>query len=464
MKLHTTPPKGMRDHGPASSLERKYIQDTITHVFVKYGFLPLETPAMEHRATLVGQYGGECEKLIFQVLNSGDYLQQVRENDPSVLSQADVKTFSPQIADKALRYDLTIPLARYVSAHWQHLPTPFKRYQIQPVWRADRPQKGRYREFMQCDVDIIGSESRLCEVEMLLIIDEVFRVFGLTDYKIHINHRAFLSTIARKVGVSNRESEFLIILDKYDRIGIAGVVVELRNAGFSEESIKAFQGLEPLLRPDPTFKLLEQPEGSSLYRKYDKSFQVYENFREIRHLISSHTHLSERVYFAPLLTRGIGYYTGIIFEVKYPQVTSSLLGGGRYDNLTGRFLGEISIPGVGISFGVDRMHEIMKQHACFPPQTTAYPQILVANLGPNESVIELQITQQLRAQNVRCEYYTDVSKVKKQITYAERKHIPYMLFVGEHEFKVKKYGLKELETGKQEELSVPEIVDKLQNN
>ena len=449
--LPTLPPRGMRDHGPTEVLQRRYIKKVLSDLFAKYGFLPIETSAMEQAEVLRNQYGEEGEKLIYFAVNSSELLKK-RAEEKELLS----------VAKRAMRYDLTVPLARYVAARGQRLTLPFRRYQIQPVWRADRPQQSRYREFYQCDADIIGSRSLLCELDMFLLIHEAFLALDLGDYQLRINHRGLLSAIARAMDFAflfevDKKQMLCTLLDKLDKTEKSVVQSELIEKGFSE---KATKKLWRILEIDgTTTEVLQQLEA-----KLGSEAEVA--LSELRELLQLLGRLSppllKHLRIDLSLARGLSYYTGTIFEVTHPKGSGSLLGGGRYDNLTQRFSSQL-LPGVGLSFGLERIHNLLLERGGAFDEAFARPHLLLAHLGEEASVLSLALMQKLRKE-LRCEHYPSPDKLKKQFNYAEKKKIPYILFAGEEEHKEKRYGLKNIRNGEQRSLSVEEIIKLLKDS
>ena len=456
MSQKPTLPKGTRDFGPEIMAKRNFILNTIRSVFEKFGFMPLETPSMENLSVLTGKYGDEGDQLLFKILNSGDFLSKTDTKDFETGSKA----MLPKIAEKGLRYDLTVPFARYVAMNRHNIAFPFKRYQIQPVWRADRPQKGRYREFYQCDADVVGTNSLICESEIVQIINEVFRKLNITDYAIKINHRSILTGIADKIGAKGMETDFFVAIDKLDKIGVEKVLEELSDKGFSSESIQA---LRPFL--DTNFQTNEEcldfltkslrEEGIGASGVKDIK-QVLAYLQEIG-LSNNHVELDFT------LARGLSYYTGAIFEVKVNNVSiGSVSGGGRYDNLTGVF-GLPDVPGVGFSFGVDRIYDVMEELALFPEATSTSTQVLLTNFDPEAEKHALWLLAKLRASEIKSEIYPDSVKLKKQLNYADKKNIPFVLMVGTEEIADKKYTLKDMKAGTQNQLSIEDIINELSN-
>ena len=438
-------PKGTRDFGPQEMSRRNYIFNTIREVYSLYGFEQIETPAMENLSTLMGKYGEEGDKLLFKILNSGDFLRGISTDD---LANGATGHLAAQLCEKGLRYDLTVPFARYVVQHREELALPFRRYQIQPVWRADRPQKGRYREFYQCDADVVGSDSLLCEVE-LMHVDEVFRRFGIRVC-IKINNRKILSGIAEMIGEADKIVDITVAIDKLDKIGLDAVNEELREDGISEEAI---QKLQPIINLCGTNEekiqtMREALAGSEVGQK---------GIDEVEYVLSKLSTLHSQLELDLTLARGLNYYTGCIFEVKALDVEiGSITGGGRYDNLTGIF-GMPGLSGVGISFGADRIYDVLNQLNLYPEAVTTATQVLFINFGEKETDYSLPIISQLRGQGIRCEIYPDASKMKKQMQYANQKGIPFVAMTGETEMQAGKVMLKNMTSGEQK-LVAPEDI------
>ena len=439
-------PKGTRDFGPAEMARRNYIFNTIREVYSLYGFEQIETPAMENLSTLMGKYGEEGDKLLFKILNSGDFLRGIT---PDELAQGATGHLAAQLCEKGLRYDLTVPFARYVVQHREELTLPFRRYQIQPVWRADRPQKGRYREFYQCDADVVGSDSLLCEVELMQIIDEVFRRFGIRVC-IKINNRKILSGIAEMIGEADKIVDITVAIDKLDKIGLDAVNEELREDGISEEAIRKLQPIINLsgTNDEKIATMREALAGSEVGLKgIDEVEYVLNIIQNPKFKIQNDVELDLT------LARGLNYYTGCIFEVKALDVEiGSITGGGRYDNLTGIF-GMPGLSGVGISFGADRIYDVLNQLDLYPEAVTTATQVLFINFGEKETDYSLPIVASLRKQGVRCEIYPDSSKMKKQMQYANQKAIPFVAMTGETEMQAGKVMLKNMTTGEQKLVS-----------
>ncbi len=439
-------PKGTRDFGPQEMSRRNYIFNTIREVYSLYGFEQIETPAMENLSTLMGKYGEEGDKLLFKILNSGDFLRGISTED---LASGATGHLAAQLCEKGLRYDLTVPFARYVVQHREELALPFRRYQIQPVWRADRPQKGRYREFYQCDADVVGSDSLLCEVELMQIVDEVFRRFGIRVC-IKINNRKILSGIAEMIGEADKIVDITVAIDKLDKIGLDAVNEELREDGISEEAI---QKLQPIIKlsgsnAEKIQTMREVLAGSEVGQK---------GIDEVEYVLSKLSTLHSQLELDLTLARGLNYYTGCIFEVKALDVEiGSITGGGRYDNLTGIF-GMPGLSGVGISFGADRIYDVLNQLNLYPEAVTTATQVLFINFGEKETDYSLPIISQLRVQGIRCEIYPDASKMKKQMQYANQKGIPFVVMTGETEMQAGKVMLKNMTSGEQK-LVAPEDI------
>lgn len=445
-------PKGTRDYSPEIMVKRNYIFDTIKSVFKLYGYLPLETPAMENLSTLMGKYGEEGDKLLFKILNSGDFLASVTNEE---IEGRNIPRLTNKICEKGLRYDLTVPFARFVVQHQNELCFPFKRYQIQPVWRADRPQKGRYREFYQCDVDVVGSDSLLNEVELIQIVDEVYRRLGIR-VRLLINNRKVLAGIAEAIGAPEKLVDITVAIDKMDKIGAENVNNELREKGLSPEAIDKLQPIlnlsgsneEKLLQLETILQNSETGlKGISELRK------VFDYLR----LLDIHIEIKLDL----TLARGLSYYTGAIFEVKALDVEiGSITGGGRYDDLTGIF-GMKNMSGVGISFGADRIFDVMNQLDLFPKDTTATTQILFVNFGEQEESYCLPLLKRLRDNGINAEIYPEAAKMKKQMGYADKKGIPFVALVGENEMQNNTVTLKEMQSGQQESVSIEILIEKL---
>jgi len=445
-------PQGTRDFGPEVVRKRTYILNTIRNVFELYGFQPLETPAMENLDTLMGKYGEEGDKLIFKILNNGldnkEKETQLREDFEKVLQGKNVKG----ITERALKYDLTIPFARYVAMNHTQLTFPFKRYQIQPVWRADRPQRGRYREFYQCDVDVVGSNSLLNEIELASIYSEVFTQLGIKGFQIKINHRKILMGLAEICGSADKMIDITIAIDKLDKIGLDKVKEELSQRGLTNEQIAIIEKYlavsgnneEKLIQIK---KLLGDNESGK------------KGIEELEYILLQLTASTSQLSLDFTLARGLNYYTGIIFEAKAPAEVKmgSIGGGGRYDDLTGLF-GVPNIPGVGISFGVDRIYDVMEELNLFPTDVYIGTQVLFFDLGEAESKMAFSLLQQLRQKGIRGELYHESSKFDKQFKYAEKKNIPYVIIIGEKELKENTCNIKNLASGQQETISIQNLL------
>ena len=432
-----TIPKGTRDFGPMEMARRNYIFDTIRSVYSLYGFQQIETPAMENLSTLMGKYGEEGDKLLFRIQNSG------------------AKAAEP--AEKGLRYDLTVPFARYVVQHREELSMPFRRFQIQPVWRADRPQKGRYREFYQCDADVVGSNSLLNEVELMQIVDEVFRRFGIRVC-IKINNRKILTGIAEMIGQADKIVDITVAIDKLDKIGLDNVNQELRSNGLPEEAI---QRLQPIIQLSGTNeeKMATMREVLKDSETGMKGVEEVEFVLKTLNTLKTPNTLTNDVEFDLTLARGLNYYTVCIFEVKSLDVEiGSITGGGRYDNLTGIF-GLPGLSGVGISFGADRIYDVLNQLNLYPAAVTAQTQLLFINFGEREAAYCLPILAQARKAGIRCEIFPDSAKMKKQMQYANAKHIPFVALAGENEMNEGKVTLKNMETGEQQLVSPESLLE-----
>ena len=443
-------PKGTRDFGPQEMARRNYIFNTIREVYSLYGFEQIETPAMENLSTLMGKYGEEGDKLLFKILNSGDFLRGILPED---FADGATGHLAAQLCEKGLRYDLTVPFARYVVQHREELTLPFRRYQIQPVWRADRPQKGRYREFYQCDADVVGSDSLLCEAELMQIIDTVFRRFGIRVC-IKINNRKILTGIAEMIGEADKIVDITVAIDKLDKIGLDAVNEELREDGISEEAI---QKLQPIIKLSGT----NEEKITTMQQVLAGSEIGQKGIDEVEYVISHLSSLNSQLELDLTLARGLNYYTGCIFEVKALDVEiGSITGGGRYDNLTGIF-GMPGLSGVGISFGADRIYDVLNQLNLYPEAVTTATQVLFINFGEKETNYSLPIIAKLREQGVRCEIYPDASKMKKQMQYANQKGIPFVVMTGETEMVAGKVMLKNMATGEQQLLAPDEILSSI---
>lgn len=443
-------PKGTRDFGPIEMAKRNYIFDTIKQVYALYGFQQIETPAMETLQTLMGKYGEEGDKLLFKVLNSGDYLSKLSDEE---LAGRNSLRLASKLCEKGLKYDLTVPFARYVVMHRDELQLPFKRYQIQPVWRADRPQKGRYREFFQCDADVVGSDSLLNEVELMQIVDTVFCRFGIR-VQIKINNRKILSGIAEVIGEADKIVDITVAIDKLDKIGLDNVNEELRQGGISDEAIEKLQPIISLQGTnEEKLQTIEQVLATS-----EIGVRGVEETRFILQTLE-HIGLQNEIQLDLTLARGLNYYTGAIFEVKALDTPmGSITGGGRYDNLTGIF-GMPGLSGVGISFGADRIYDVLNALDLYPKETLNTTQLLFSNFGDAETAYCLPILAKARQNGIRTEIFPDAAKMKKQMSYANAKHIPYVALTGENEIKEGKVTLKNMETGEQQLVTPDELIE-----
>lgn len=448
-------PKGTRDFGPIEMAKRNYIFDTIKAVYALYGFQQIETPATETLQTLMGKYGEEGDKLLFKILNSGDYLKGITDEE---LTERNTLRLQTKLSEKGLRYDLTVPFARYVVMHREELQLPFKRYQIQPVWRADRPQKGRYREFYQCDADVVGSDSLLNEVELMQIIDTVFTKFGIR-VQIKINNRKILTGIAEVIGEKEKIVQITTAIDKLDKIGIDNVNAELEKEGLSQEAIDKLQPIINLSgRNEEKLATIEKVLADS-----EVGVKGVEETRFILDALQR-IGLNNEMQLDLTLARGLNYYTGAIFEVKALDVAiGSITGGGRYDNLTGIF-GLPGLSGVGISFGADRIYDVLNALELYPEDSTQGTQLLFINFGETETNYILPIATEARRHNIRTEIYPDAVKMKKQMSYANAKKIPYVVLAGENEMAEGKLTLKVMETGEQLQLTPEELLNKIIGN
>lgn len=441
-------PKGTRDFSPEEMARRNYIFDTITEVYRLYGFRQIETPAMENLSTLMGKYGEEGDKLLFKILNSGDFLSAMSRDD---LTEGNAVKTANKISEKGLRYDLTVPFARYVVMHRNEITFPFKRFQIQPVWRADRPQKGRYREFFQCDADIVGSDSLLNEVELIQIMDEVFTRLGIS-VQVKLNNRKILSGIAEIIGEADKITDITVAIDKLDKIGLEKVNEELKSKGINRAALDRLQPI--LLLSGTTEEKLAQlrevlADSETGLKGVDEMTFIFEKAGMLA--------LNNEVMLDLTLARGLNYYTGAIIEVKALEVEiGSITGGGRYDNLTGIF-GLPGVSGVGISFGADRIYDVLNQLNRFPADFARESDLLFVNFGEKESDYLLPVIMQLRRAGISCELFPEVAKMKKQLSYADSNHIPFVALVGENEMKEGSMTLKNMETGEQQSVTSNEV-------
>ncbi|MDA0315743.1 MAG: histidine--tRNA ligase [Bacteroidetes bacterium] len=447
-------PKGTRDFGPIQMARRNYILDAIKDTFQLFGYQQIETPAMENLSTLTGKYGEEGDQLLFKILNSGDFLKGVVPEDVAKGSVANLS----KLAEKGLRYDLTVPFARFVAMNRNELSFPFKRYQIQPVWRADRPQKGRYREFYQCDADVVGTDSLLCEAEIIGMIRQVFSKLGLINYSIKINNRKILTGITEAIGAEGKEGPLCVAIDKLDKIGWEKVQEELQQRGFEKSS---------LTRLAPLVDLQEGVKARiSVLAEFLKNspigLQGLQELEEVFLLLEQMGSNLDQVDFDPMLARGLSYYTGAIFEVKAHEVTiGSVCGGGRYDNLTGVF-GLPGVSGVGFSFGVDRLYDVLEELNLFPRHRLEGTQLLLVHFDQAGFGYALRCLTVLREAGIRAELYPEVTKLKKQLEYASKKELPYVGICGDQEIATDTLAVKVLATGAQESLTLNEVIAKLQ--
>ena len=445
-------PKGTRDFSPQEMAKRNYIFDTIKSVFLLYGFQPIETPAMENLSTLMGKYGEEGDKLLFKILNSGDYLKNAPDE---LLANKDYIHLITKLSEKGLRYDLTVPFARYVVQHRNDLQMPFKRYQIQPVWRADRPQRGRYREFYQCDADVVGSDSLFNEVELISIIDEVFKRFGI-NIVIKLNNRKVLTGIAEVIGAPEKIVDITVAIDKMDKIGLDNVNAELAEKGLSQQAIDT-------LRPLLTLSGTNQEKIATLEQLLATSQVGLKGIEEIKFVLdtASSLNLTAKLELDVSLARGLNYYTGTILEVKALDVEmGSICGGGRYDNLTGVF-GMDGLSGVGFSFGADRIFDVLNTLNLYPAETSATTRVIFMNFGHNEAVASLHHMRSLRHAGISCELYPESTKMKKQMNYANSKGIPFVAMVGESEMQSNTIAIKNMGTGEQNNYTIEQAIELL---
>ncbi|WP_346859800.1 histidine--tRNA ligase [uncultured Draconibacterium sp.] len=442
-------PKGTRDFSPAEMVRRNYIFNTIKDVFRLYGFQPIETPAMENLSTLMGKYGEEGDKLLFKILNSGDFISKVPQD---LLDEKNSNKLTTKLSEKGLRYDLTVPFARYVVQHQNEIAFPFKRYQIQPVWRADRPQKGRYREFYQCDVDVIGSNSLLNEVELVQIIDDVFKRLQINTV-VKINNRKILAGIAEAIGEAERIIDITVAIDKLDKIGLEKVNDEMLAKGISAEAVDK---LQPILQLEGT----TQEKLDQIEKVIGETGVGAKGIAEMRSMFAylENIDLQTEVELDLTLARGLNYYTGAIFEVKSKDVQiGSICGGGRYDDLTGIF-GMPDVSGVGVSFGAERIYDVLVAQDAFPAESLETTKVLFVNFGEKEEAYCLPVLAQLRKAGINAEIFPESAKMKKQMTYANRKQIAFVVLAGDNEIETKKFTLKNMETGEQQLVSAEELI------
>jgi histidyl-tRNA synthetase len=441
--------RGTRDFGPEQMAKRTFIFDTIRCSFQRYGFLPLETPAFENLSVLMGKYGEEGDQLLFKLLNSGDFSGKLSDED----WKEGYKPLTTKISEKGLRYDLTVPFARYVVMNRGTLAMPFKRYQIQPVWRADRPQKGRYREFYQCDADVVGTDSLLCEAEIVTLLHDILPALGITDFTVKINNRKILTGIADMVGAHGMEGPLCVAIDKLDKIGKDKVVEELLERGFSNESVGKL---------DPVFALANEKEPFAELKSWLGSSEIammgIQELEEVWDMVKVLGLENPKIQFDVTLARGLSYYTGAIFEVKANNVQiGSISGGGRYDNLTGTF-GVPGISGVGISLGVDRIYDVMEELNLFPESRKTSTKVMISNFDADAFRFGLSILPKLRNVGINAEIYPDSVKLKKQLDYADRKSIPFVILIGSDEIQSGLLTLKNMHTGEQQKLDIDGVI------
>ena len=447
-------PKGTRDFGSAVMVKRDYIMSAIKKVFRLYGFQPIETPAMENLSTLTGKYGEEGDQLIYKVLNSGDFLKNLTAENKKIESSELVVN---SICEKGLRYDLTVPFARYVTMNRHNIEWPFKRYQMQPVWRADRPQKGRYREFYQCDADVIGTNSLICEVDIILMISQVFKLLNISDYTIRVNHRAILNSLAKISGQLNNQDSLFIAIDKLKKVGQEKVRLELLSKGMTKEQIElVFEILN--FKGSTTEKITFLTD---IFSKFSADNKGLLEFSQIMEMLKSLQYSDRNIELDFKLARGLSYYTGSIFEVEINSVAvGSVGGGGRYDDLTSNF-GMPNISGVGFSFGLDRLYDAMEELNIFPATTQSSTTVLLCHLDERCQQFAIGLQSSFRERDISTEVYPDIVKIKKQLEYANKKGINYAIIIGEEELQSKQLTLKNLFTGNQNKYNLAEIIQKL---
>ena len=447
--------KGTRDFSPVEMEKRNHIFDTIKTVFTKYGYREIQTPSFENLQTLTGKYGDEGDKLIFKILNSGDYLAKAPVD---LLEEKASAKLIPHVAEKALRYDLTVPFARYVVMHQHEITLPFKRFQIQPVWRADRPQRGRYREFYQCDVDVVGSESLLNEAEFVLIYHEALSKLGLRDFSIKLNNRKILTGIAEVLGKPELIVDMTVAIDKLDKIGLDGVNKELLDRGFSASDLEKLQPIIQLQgsKAEKIERLKQVLDSSATGLQGIDEIETVLGY--VEKLTADASLLDRFVELDITLARGLNYYTGCIFEVKTNEVAmGSIGGGGRYDDLTGMF-GLKGLTGVGISFGADRIYDVLEELGLFPESTVQSTKVLISNFDKLAELYALPLLKKLRSQGIATELYPAATKLKKQLSYADAKKIPYVILIGEEEIQSGLFSLKNMQSGEQQKLSETEML------
>ncbi|HLW18950.1 MAG TPA: histidine--tRNA ligase [Cyclobacteriaceae bacterium] len=449
-----TIPKGTRDFGPLQMGRRNFILDTIKDTFRLFGYQQLETPAMENLSTLTGKYGDEGDQLLFKILNSGDFLKNVNPED---LSSGSIKVL-PKVAEKGLRYDLTVPFARYVVMNRNDIVFPFKRFQIQPVWRADRPQRGRYREFYQCDADVVGTDSLICEAEILLMIRRVFSSLRLDNYTVKINNRKILTGISEVIGEPGKEGDLCVAIDKLDKIGWDKVQEELLQRGFTSPSIEKLSPVV-LLTAGNSEKITFLKD---FLKESTVGLQGLQELQEVFGMLAAFGEGEEHVDFDLVLARGLSYYTGAIFEVKVNNVSiGSVAGGGRYDNLTGVF-GLNDVPGVGFSFGVDRIYDVLEELKLFPEEQISATKVMIGFMDNEGMNYGLKALSAIRRAGISAEIYPDAAKLKKQFNYADKKNISFVLMAGSEEIAQQKFTLKNMKSGEQQMMSLSEAIDAIQ--
>jgi histidyl-tRNA synthetase len=447
--------RGTRDFGPEQMAKRNFIFDTIRRSFQRYGFQPLETPAFENLSVLMGKYGEEGDQLLFKILNSGDFSGKLTDAD----WQEGSKKLTTKISEKGLRYDLTVPFARYVVMNRGTLVMPFKRYQIQPVWRADRPQRGRYREFYQCDADVVGTDSLLCEAEIVMLLHDILPQLGVSDFTVKINNRKILTGISDTIGAQGMEGPLCVAIDKLDKIGKEKVEEELIERGFSVESVGLLQPIFELAAHAAPFQELRAWLGGS-----EIGLKGISELEEVWEMVKALGLKAPKIQFDVTLARGLSYYTGAIFEVKANNVQiGSICGGGRYDNLTGTF-GVPGISGVGISFGVDRIYDVMEELNLFPENQMTSTRVMLSNFDQEAFTFGLSVLPKLREAGINAEMYPDSVKLKKQLDYADRKSIPFVILIGSEEIKSGLFSLKNMVTGEQQKGSIAELIELVKIN
>jgi histidyl-tRNA synthetase len=448
-------PKGVRDFGPEQMTRRNYLLDTIKSVFKKYGFMPIETPAMENLSTLTGKYGDEGDQLLFKILNSGDFLAKTEVSD----FEAGAKELSKKITEKGLKYDLTVPFARFVVMNQNDIAFPFKRYQVQPVWRADRPQKGRYREFYQCDADVVGTDSLVCEAELMAMVGEVFKKLNLEDYRVSISSRKVLEGLAEVIGASDQFNAFCVILDKLDKIGLDKMLEEMKAIGISPLGLERLTAILNIDEPNRTKieTLRKVFMGSAV------GIQGLEELESTLNYMESLGASDSKLHFDLTLARGLSYYTGIIYEVKPTSVQmGTISAGGRYDNLTGVF-GLPDVSGVGISFGIDRIYDVLDELNLFPADQLEGTKVMITNFDDASLKHALGLSHRLRNNDINCEVFPESAKMKKQMSYADKKNIPYVIMVGSEEIESGIYTVKDMKEGEQYKKTLLDLIDFLVN-